>query len=144
MAFSFSKLIKPTPTVSASQVVENIDDKEGTKFATDHSNVVYLDMEELGGFPFIKSVIIGDLSVRIKRKGCTLTFLLKNDSITLESDNTKIESNQIKNTEAFYTEVDFELNEEEADKIKNGIVESITYNFNDKNHSFSVLKKGRK
>ena len=118
MAFSFSKLIKPTPKVSAAQVIETIDYKEGTKFATDNSNIVYLDMEELGGFPFIKSVIIGDLSVRIKRNGCTITFKFKNESITLESDNTKIESNRIKNTEAFYTEIDFELNEDEADKIK--------------------------
>ncbi len=140
MAFSFSKLIKSTAKVSAAHVIENIDYKEGTKFATDKSNNVYLDIEELGGFPFIKSVIIGELSVRIKRKGCTLSFKFKNDSMTLESDNTNIESNRIKNTDAFYTEIDFELNEEEADKIKNGGIESIAYNFNDKPYSFSILK----
>ena len=140
MAFSFSKLLKPKNAVSAAHVIENIDYKEGTKFATDNSNVVYLDIEELGGFPFIKSVIIGDFSTRIKRKGCTLTFNFKNESITLESDNTAIESNRIKNTNAFYTEIDFELDQEDSDKIKAGKIENITYNFNDKKHVFSLLK----
>lgn len=140
MAFSFSKLLKPKNAVSAAHVIENIDYKGGTKYATDNSNVVYLDIEKLGGFPFIKSVIIGDLSTRIKRKGCTLTFNFKNEAITLESDKTNIESNRIKNTNAFYTEVDFELNQEEADKIKAGKIENITYNFNEKIHAFSLLK----
>ena len=140
MAFSFSKLINKTPKVSAAHVVENVDYKGGTKFASDNSNILYLDIEELGGFPFIKSVIIGDLSVRIKRKGCTLTFMFKNESITLESDHTKIESNSIKNTDAFYTEIDFELDKNEADKIKIGGIESISFSFNDKNYPFSLLK----
>jgi hypothetical protein len=136
----FSKLLKPKATVSAAHVIENIDYKGGTKYATDHSNVVYLDIEELGGFPFIKSVIIGDFSTRIKRKGCTLTFNFKDESITLESDNNTIESNRIKNTEAFYTEIDFELNPEEEGKIKSRSLENITYKFNGKAYPFSLVK----
>ena len=57
----------------------------------------------------------------------------------LSSDHTDIESNRIKNTPAFYTEVDFELTEEEANKIKDEKVLEIQYAFKDKILAFNPI-----
>ncbi|WP_299526047.1 hypothetical protein [uncultured Lutibacter sp.] len=139
MAFSFSNILKPKKEKTPKEVLPKIEFKGGTIYAEDVTNNVYLDFEELGGFPFIKTIIIGDLSTKIKRTGCTLTFIFENDSLTLNSDNTDIESNKIKNTASYYTEIDFELNEEEAKKIKNEKVKEIQYNFKGKVHTYKKV-----
>ena len=102
---------------------------------------MYLDIEELGGFPFIKTIVIGEFSTKIKRTGCTLTFVFEKDSLVLSSDNTDVASNQIKNTMAYFTEIDFELTEEEAEKIRNERVLEIQYNFKDKILAFNPISK---
>jgi hypothetical protein len=139
MGFSFSTFIKSKKIKPSSEEIPKIEFKGGTKFAKSNTNDVYLDIEELGGFPFIKTVIIGDFSTKIKRVGCTLTFIFKNDSVILNSDNTDIESNKIKNTGIFYTEIDFELNDNEAEKIKAEQVVEIQYTFKNKTYSFKTL-----
>ncbi|WP_456378229.1 hypothetical protein [Lutibacter sp.] len=139
MAFSFSNFLKSKKEKLPTEVIPKIDYKGGTKFAESPENDIYLDIEELGGFPFIKTVIIGTFSTKIKRVGCTLTFIFKNDSITLNSDNTDIESNKINNTNVFYTEIDFELNESEVERIKNEKVVKIQYNFKGKKLSLNTI-----
>ncbi|NEW80199.1 MAG: hypothetical protein GZ086_12410 [Gelidibacter sp.] len=139
MAFSFLNLLKPKSTISVSEIISEIDFKGGTKYAENSSNTVYLDIEELGGFPFIKTMIIGDFSTKIKRIGCTLSFIFENDSLVLSSDNNDVESNQIKNTPAYYTEIDFELTEEESAKISSEQVLEIQYTFKDKILAFNPI-----
>jgi hypothetical protein len=134
-----NKLFKPKQVVASSDVINNIDYKGGTKFASNETNNVYADIEELGGFPYLKTTIIGDISVNIKRKGCTITFKFKDADIKLDSDNTTVESSQIKETNAFFTLIDFELNEDEASKIKKGHVKEVVYNFKGKEYSFKPV-----
>jgi len=141
MAFSFANLFKPQKVQNIPDLISEIDFKGGTKFAKNSTNTVYLDIEELGGFPFIKTIIIGDFSTKIKRTGCTLTFIFENDSLILSSDNTDVESNQIKNTIAYYSEIDFELTEEEAVKIKSDKVVELQYTFKDKVLAFDPIPK---
>ena len=139
MAFSFSNFLKSKKEKLPTEVIPKIDYKGGTKFAESPENDIYLDIDELGGFPFIKTVIIGTFSTKIKRVGCTLTFIFKNDSITLNSDNTDIESNKIKNTNIYFTEIDFELNDDEAEKIKNEKVVEIQFTFKGKKLHFKTI-----
>lgn len=141
MAFSFLNLLKPKNSISVSEIISEIDFKGGTKYGENGSNAVYLDIEELGGFPFIKTIILGDFSIKIKRTGCTLTFIFENDSLVLSSDNTDVASNQVKNTPAYFTEIDFELTEEEADKIRNERVLEIQYTFKDKIVAFNPISR---
>ncbi len=139
MAFSFSNILKSKKVKTPSEVIPKIEFNGGTKYAENDTNDVYLDFEELGGFPFIKTIIIGGLSTKIKRTGCTLTFIFENDTIVLNSDNTDIESNKIKNTASYYTEIDFELNNDEAEKIKIEKVTEIQYTFKEKVYSYKTI-----
>lgn len=140
MAFSFLNLLKPNKnTIPIAEIISEIDFKGGTKYAENSNNTVYLDIEELGGFPFIKTIIIGDFSTKIKRTGCTLSFIFENDSLVLSTDYNDVESNQIKNTPAYYTEIDFELTEEESAKISSEQVLEIQYTFKDKMLAFTPI-----
>ena len=67
------------------------------------------------------------------------SFIFENDSLVLSSDNNDVESNQIKNTPAYYTEIDFELTEEESAKISSEQVLEIQYTFKDKMLAFNPI-----
>lgn len=129
MAFSFSNLFKSKPIIDSSAIINQIDYKEGTKFAENESSKIYLDIEELGGFPYLKTVLFGTNEIKIKRTGCTITFVFKNGKLILASDNTNIESNQINKSGVFYTPIDFELDENEAKKIQSEKVIEVIYTF---------------
>ena len=139
MAFSFSNLFKKN-SATTEIVVPKIDFKGGTKFAENETDDVYLDIVELGGFPFVKTTIIGAISVKIKSVGCSLTFFFENnETLEIHSDNTNIESNRIKNTPFHYTEIDFELNEGDASKIKTTKITKIVYNLKDTDYTFNTI-----
>lgn len=139
MAFSLSNLLKSKKDTIENQPIPRIDFKGGTKYATNESSDVYLDFEELGGFPYIKSIVIGDINEKVKRVGCSLTFYFEKDSLTIHSDNTNIESNKIKNTPFYYTEIDFELDENEASKIKKQKVFRIDLELKKNTYSFKTI-----
>lgn len=129
MAFSLSKIFNSKPTINSAEVLNQIDYKEGTKFAEGESSKIYIDIEELGGFPYLKTVLFGINKINIKRTGCTITFVLKNEEITLTSDNTTVESNEINKTGVYYTPIDFELDENEVKKIQSSKVLEVKYTF---------------
>lgn len=129
MAFSFSKIFNSKPVINASEILNQIDYKDGTKFAEGEASKIYIDIEELGGFPYLKTVLFGINNINIKRTGCTITFVLKNEEITLTSDNTTVESNEINKSGVYYTPIDFELDENEAKKIQSNKVIEVKYTF---------------
>lgn len=129
MGFSLSKIFKPKPAFDAAELLSQIDYKEGTKYATCATHILYADVEELGGFPFFKTVMFGVNDINIKRVGCTISFIFKSETLTLTSDNTTIESNQIQKSGVYFTPVDFELTEEESKKIASNKVVEIEFKY---------------
>ncbi|MCF6182477.1 hypothetical protein [Lutibacter sp.] len=111
----------------------------GTKFAENEFNDVYLDIEELGGFPFIQIAIIGTFSTRIKKEGGTLTFNFENEKLTLNSEHEEIESDEIKNTPFSFTQIDFEATEKDIEKIQQQKITNITFQFLKEKISFSPI-----
>ena len=133
------KIFQPKPQIDVRDVLNGIKYEGGTKFAANETNHIFVDIEELGGFPYLKTVIIGDTKLKVKRTGCKINFVLKNEVITLESDNTDIASNQIKNSPAHFTEIDFELKNDEAKKIKTGKIKEVQYEFKKEVFSFKTI-----
>ena len=138
MAFSFANIFKPKSVPNTADILNAIKYKGGTKLASNETNHMYMDIEELGGLPYLKTVIIGETSVKIKRTGCTITFNFKKDSITLNSDDTNIASNQIKKTQVFYTEIDFELDDADARRLKKDKIKKVLYTFKNQTVVFAV------
>lgn len=136
----FKKILKQKPKniADTNKVLEKLNYESGTEFTRNKTNKVYVDIEELGGFPYLKTVILGEIYTNIKRTGCTLSFVFKEDFITLNSDNTTVESDLIKNTKVYFTPIDFELTEDEAEKIKSNTVLEIIYTFKDKEYKFKI------
>ncbi len=126
----FSKLKKKKSVDKPQEQIPKIEYKGGTKFANNNIVDAYIDFEELGGYPFVKTVLIGLFSAKTKRDGCKLEFVFKDGkSITLDSDNAAVESNQIKKSKIYYTEIDFEISDEELNQIKKNKVKQVLFKF---------------
>jgi len=137
--FSFFKK-KPVNTTSEKlSDYPEIKYNDGTKFAENEYNTVYLDIEELGGFPFVKTAILGAFSTRIKKEGCSLTFYFENEKLTLNSEHEEIESDELKNTPFSFTQIDFEATEKEIEKIQQQKIIHITFHFLKEDISFSPI-----
>lgn len=132
MAFSLSKLFKRKPTVDPSELLNQINYTEGTKYAECATHILYADVEELGGFPYLKTTLFGIDEINIKRVGCSITFIFQNETVSFTSDNTTIESNEIQRAGIYFTPVDFELTEEEAKKITANKVIEIEFKYKKK------------
>ena len=137
----FNKLFskKQKEVMNASEILNQIDYKEGTLFAKNDTNKVYIDIDELGGFPFLKTVVIGDTKVKIKRTGCSVSFVLNNEEISLNSDNTDVESNQINKSGIHYTPIDFELDEKQAKLIQSEKVSEVKFTFKNQVLAFKTV-----
>jgi len=134
----FKKKPKSSSTAKLSDFPE-INYEDGTKFAENEFNDVYLDIEELGGFPFVKTAILGSFSTRIKKEGATLTFNFEKEKLTLNSEHETIDSDEIKNTPLSFTQIDFEATEKEIEKIQQQKIIKITFHFLKEDISFSPI-----
>ena len=139
--FSFFKKSKKEEEVQPEEVrvFPKIEYKHGTKFAENDENDLYLDFDELGGFPFIKVIILGTLYTRIKNEGAQLIFKFENENLSLNSEHVEIESNEIKNTPFSSTEIDFEVSEHQIDLIKNNSIQELSLNLKGEVLSFNIL-----
>ncbi|MGV6844769.1 MAG: hypothetical protein ACWA42_01415 [Lutibacter sp.] len=110
------------------------------KIASNEFNDLYMEIDELGGFPFIKMIILGNLYTKIKKEGATCQINLKNNEvINLNAEHNEIESEEIKNTPFFYTAVDFAISEDEVKTVQSENIISVQFNFKAENLSFNTI-----
>ena len=126
----FSKFKRKSTDKSAIDPMPKLEYKGGTKYASNESVDAYIDFEELGGYPYVKTVLLGLFSVRTKKSGCNLTFVFENgEEIILDSDNTQVESDRVNKTKIYFTPIDFEITEEALATIKKNNVAKVVFKF---------------
>ena len=126
----FSKFKRKSVEQPFNEPLPKLEYKGGTKYASNELVDAYIDFEELGGYPYVKTVILGLFSVRTKKGGCTLSFQFVNgEEIVLDSDNTQLESDRVNKSQIYFTPIDFEINEEELAAIKKNEVVKVIFKF---------------
>ena len=126
----FSKFKRKSVEQPFNEPLPKLEYKGGTKYASNELVDAYIDFEELGGYPFVKTVLLGLFSVRTKKSGCTLTFVFENgDTLNLSSDNSHLESDQINKSPIHFTPVDFEISDEELALVQQNSVTKVLFKF---------------
>lgn len=126
----FSKFLRKSAEKPNQEPIPKLEYNGGTKYASNEFVDAYVDFEELGGYPFVKTAILGLFSTRTKKDGCTLTFKFENgEEITIESDNSEIDSQQVNKSKIYFTPIDFEITEEELATIHNNVVAKVIFKF---------------
>lgn len=126
----FSKFKKKSIAAPADEPIQKLEYKNGTRYAESTVVDAYIDFEELGGYPYVKTVLLGLFSIKTKRDGCELTFIFDTgDELSIPSDNAELESEQINKSKIYLTPIDFEITEEELTTIQNNTVVKVRFKF---------------
>lgn len=131
---------KTADNVANGDTVESImNDIEHDAFAVSDSNVLYAGLNELGGYYFVQTVIVGHFKVKSK-KGAQLFIKGKGLDLNLNSDSEEFESDHTDVKGRYITKIDFQIEEKEAAKIDRDHVDTLTLNCKSKSYAFEVIK----
>lgn len=126
MAF-LSKLFgsKTSEKTSTGDTIEAIiNDVENKPFGVSESNVLYAGLNELGGYFFFQTVVVGQLSVKSKT-GATLAFTGDDFKLNLNSDMPEFESENSDIKGRNVTKIDFQIEESDVKHLENATLRSI-------------------
>ncbi|NRD22803.1 hypothetical protein HNV10_06100 [Winogradskyella litoriviva] len=124
MAFSLSKLFGNSASKTSDSTDAIIRDVENHPYGVSENNVLYAGLNELGGYFFFQTVIVGQLHIKCKT-GATLTFLGDNFELQLDSDMPEFESENSSIKGRSITKIDFQIEESEVKKLENATLNSV-------------------
>jgi hypothetical protein len=137
MAFSLSKLFGNSVSIPTDSTDAIIKDVENKPFGVSEHNVLYGGLNELGGYFFFQTIIVGQLHVKVKN-GAKLLFKSDDFELQLNSDMQELESEHSPVKGRSITKIDFEINESDIKKLENAKLTSIQLSV--KNHSIVFSK----
>ena len=138
MGFSLTNIFgKKNAKTQAEDTVEAIiNDIETQPFGISNSNVLFAGLNELGGYYFFQTVIVGDFKIKtfkgihLQLKGETGVMTLKSDTDELESELTSVKGRYV-------TTVDFEVSDSNLETLKQEKITEITVTEKSKNVVFT-------
>ena len=92
--------------------------------AISESNVMYAGYNELGGYYYLQTVVVGSLKIKTK-EGAKLIIESKNTSLELDADMNELESDQANPLKAYVTKVDFQIEKTDVEKLKRSNIKQI-------------------
>lgn len=131
MKLSFNKL---TAAFGKSKTIESVDTEnmtediinsvEGNPFAVSEQNVMYGAIKELGGYYYLKTIIVGSFKIKTM-KGGTLSIASNDFKLELKTDMDEFESDHSNISNRFVTRIDFQVEEEHVSKIVASKIETL-------------------
>ena len=132
MSLSFNKLraafgnSRATETTAVDNQVESIINSIKDKhFAVSEQNVMYAGIDELGGYYFLKTIIVGAFKIKTM-KGATLSMVSKDFELNLVTDMDEFESENANVSNRYVTRIDFQIEENDVSKINPAKLDSLT------------------
>ncbi len=127
MAFSLSKLFNKTNSeaLSNDSIEAIIRDVKNKPFGTSENNVLFAGLNELGGYYFFQTIIVGALSLKSKT-GASLLFKGENFELKLKSDMPEFESESSDIKGRNVTKIDFQIEERDISLLEKAQLSSIT------------------
>ena len=125
MAF-LSKLFgsKTSSHKSGDSVEAIITDVENKPYGVSETNVLFAGLNELGGYHFFQTVIVGELNVKSKN-GAQLFFNGDNFKLKLESDMPEFESDSSDIKGRHITKIDFQIEESDVKLLESATLKSV-------------------
>jgi hypothetical protein len=120
------------------QIEENIEKVGIQKFATSDYGDLYLRVNELGGFLILETIMVSATNLKTK-KGSALTFRRGAETLKLESDENKVESDFSKALNKSITKIDYNISVAEAQDFKEEKYDEVRFEINGNEILFSVL-----
>lgn len=104
-----------------------IHDVENRPYGVSENNVLFAGLNELGGYFFFQTVIVGQLNIKSK-DGATLLFKGENFELKLNSDMPEFESEGSDIKGRNVTKIDFQIEESDIKQLENAKLNSVQLN----------------
>ncbi len=117
-------------------IIKSID---GTPIGVSNKNVIYAGLDELGGYYFFKTIIVGDFNVKTT-KGATLAIEAETFSLNLKSDMDELESEYSNVSRRSITNIDFEIEKEQVQLLKKGSIKCYALSSKKRKVEFTPYK----
>ncbi len=126
MGFSFSKLFnkKESETLTDDTIETIIKEVEHQPYGVSRSNVLFSGLNELGGYLFFQTVVVGALNVKCKN-GAKLIFKGKDFELTLDSDSLEFESSHTEVKGRYATNIDFQIEKADIKELEKAKLKEI-------------------
>jgi len=118
-------------------IIEASDDEP---LAVSESNIMYAGYNELGGYYYLQTVVVGSLKTKTK-DGAKLTIEGKNDTLELNSDMLELESDPAHPLKGYVTKVDFQIEKDAVEKLKRSNIKNIQFIIKNHDISFSIYSE---
>lgn len=105
------------------------------------SNVMYAGYNELGGYYYLQTAVIGRLKVKTKT-GAKLFVDCKGTSLELEADMNELESNVANPLEGYVTTIDFQIEKTDVERLKRSNIKGLRLVVKNNDIEFDVYSKG--
>lgn len=117
-------------------IIASIEDRA---YAVADNNVLYLGISELGGYYFLKTMIVGSFKIKTF-KGATLTILKGDKEIILKTEMDEFESHPMNVSKRYVTRIDFQLEKGDIKLFQSRSVKQLTLKAKKHELNFSPLK----
>jgi hypothetical protein len=128
MAFSLSKLFGNKISGSLSESTDTIEaiitDVENRPYGVSENNVLFAGLNELGGYYFFQTLIVGQLYVKTKT-GANLVFIGEDFQLELDCDMPEFESENSDVKGRNVTKIDFQIEESDIKQLEKAKLSSI-------------------
>ncbi|TXD81086.1 hypothetical protein ESY86_19320 [Subsaximicrobium wynnwilliamsii] len=146
MKFGLNKLKSVFGAKSATEEVAHevntdaiIDEIKNVPFGVSENNVLYAGLNELGGYYFFQTVVVGSFRIKTK-KGATLKVIGTNFEMTLRGDMDEFESEAAGVPNRYVTNIDFQIDEKDTAKLEKSMLQQLTLNCKKQQLVFKVLE----
>ena len=139
MAF-LSKLFGSKTSETQSKPQDSVEaiirDVENKPYGVSQNNVLFAGLNELGGYFFFQTVIVGQLNIKSK-SGALLVFKGDNFELELNSDMPEFESEGSDMKGRQVTKIDFQIEESDIKQLENTKLNSILIKIKKQNILFT-------
>lgn len=127
---------KNSITDTTEAIMKAIDNRP---FAISESNVLYAGLNELGGYYFFQTIIVGTFHIKTM-KGAQLKILSDDFELLLDSDMIELESDRSDIPNRSISKIDFQIEETDADKLDRATVKHLILTAKNETITFSICE----
>ena len=120
----FGNKTSKTPLKSKDTIQAIIKDVENRPYGVSENNVLFAGLNELGGYFFFQTVIVGQLNIKSKT-GAELSFIGDNLEIKLDADSLEFESDHSDIKGRYITKIDFQVDESDIEQLENAKLNGV-------------------
>lgn len=141
----FTKLFGPSEDqaqepLDANYIETLINESDDEPLGVSEHNIIYAGYNELGGYYFLQTFIVGKFKIKTKA-GASLLIEGQDYTFDLHADMPEFESEAATSFKGYVTKIDFEMDQTTVETLKKSTIKQLTLSVKNHKMVFSVYNR---